>query len=393
MHSSSVQFIKVDSSLNINLLTSIFQIFESIMCDEMPLQEAIQNLDLVAQEQEIYPPWLTLAAHAIASSASVPIFFSGGPIDMAFCFSLGFIVCFGSMYISHRVTRLSRIFDVLLSGVVGFLAAAISTRLPYASTCFYSLSIGGVVNLLPGYATLVSVLEIADGVVASGTLRLTTTLIYSLLLGFGLAIGANTHQILFPSLALESSSAACKGAISPLYHIILVPLYTAASIIKLKASIDKYPIMLLLAALSHAVHIITLQHFAAYPHVATILAAFVISSTSNVYARLKPTIGFADMMTGLMFLVPGSIGVASSLNIFGETFIASSKSMSEISVFLNAGQQGIVFAAHMLIIAASVSVGLVLAAMALYPVRTLIDYKRSSPDEYKRKNWVGEVTF
>ncbi|KAI9019316.1 hypothetical protein CLU79DRAFT_704808 [Phycomyces nitens] len=388
----SVQLIKVNSSLNLNRLISIFQLFESVMCDEISVLDATRSLEPIVCRPSIYPTWLIIAAHAVASSISTPMFFGGGPIDMLFGLSLGFIVVIGSIYVSHRVTRLATIFDILLSGVVGFLATVISTRLPSRDVCFYALSIGGVVNLLPGYATLVSILEIADGAIASGTLRLTTTLIYSLLLGFGLAIGANTHQLIFPSLALESSSAACKSTMSPLYHIILVPLFAATSVIKLKGNPQDYPVMLVLAVISHAVHTITLQNFAAYPHMATILAAFAVASASNIYARLRPTVGFADMLTGLMFLVPGSIGVASSLDTFGEA-ISSSSPMSEISVILNAGQQGIAFAAHMLIIAASVSVGLVLAAVVMYPLRKLIDFRRGSSHEYKRKNWVGEVTL
>lgn len=135
-----------------------------------------------------------------------------------------------------------------------------------------------------------------------------------------------------------------------------------------------------------------MNYFVAYPHIATVLAAFGVATASNVYARLVPTVGFVDMIMGLLFLVPGSVGVSSSLDTFGQALTSSP--MTEVSVILNAGQQGIIFSSHMMVIAVSVSVGLVLAAAVLYPVRKMLDYKRSRKNnKYRVRDWVGEVTF
>jgi hypothetical protein len=81
------------------------------------------------------------------------------------------------------------------------------------------------------------------------------------------------------------------------------------------------------------------------------------------------------------------VGVASSLEAF-----TSNVHPSEVSIILNAGQQGVVFATHMMIITVAVSVGLVLVALVVYPVRQIVDYRRKTP-RYRRRNWVGEVTF
>ncbi|KAG0183436.1 hypothetical protein DFQ29_004380 [Apophysomyces sp. BC1021] len=387
-----VQLIKVDSSLDLHQLTRIYEVFESVLCDEITVQDASEALNPILQAEPVYPLWMILAAHAVASSSSMPLFFSGTALDMLIGLALGLILAIGTTHVSRRVTRFSSIFDVLLSAVIGFLSATASTRLSPSATCFYALSVGGVVSLLPGYATLISLLEIAAGAVAAGTLRLTTTLVYSLLIGFGLAIGASVHELLFPSLALVASSAACENTLPMSFHILLVPMFAVANAIILKEHPSKYPIMLALAILSHTVHHVSLQNFVAYPHIATVLAAFAVAIASNIYARLKATIGFVDMITGLLFLVPGSVGVASSLNTFGQA-LSSSSPMTEMSVILNAGQQGIVFAAHMMVITVSVSVGLVLAAVVIYPLRKLVDCRCSSPYRYRRKDWVGEITF
>jgi uncharacterized membrane protein YjjB (DUF3815 family) len=358
------------------------------MCDEITVEKALKRLDTISEQEHLYPIWLTWIAYAVSSSVSAPLFFSGGVVDMGFGLALGLIVGVGTIHVSNRITRFSSIFDVLLSAFVGFIAAVVASRFPSTTSCFYALSIGGVVSILPGYTTLVSVLEISSGEIASGTLRLTTTLIYSLFIGFGLAIGASFHKLLFPMLNLMSpDTQQCEDGISPLYNILFVPIFAIANLIILRGHPSKFPIVLSLAILSYSVHYFSLEWFNGYPHVATVLAAFAVAIVSNFYARFKSTIGFVDMITGLMFLVPGSVGVASSLGTFTSTIHAN-----EISIILNAGQQGVIFATHMMIITVAASVGLVLAAAFVYPIRKIVDYRRKTP-RYRRRNWVGEITF
>lgn len=385
---ASVQIIKAESVLDLHRLTKAYKLFESLLCDEITLDEAFQHLNPISQAEPIYPMWLTLLAYAVASSVSTQLFFSGGAVDMTFGFFLGLIVSVGILHVSKGVTRFASIFDVLLSAVVGFIASAVAARFPTTTSCFYAMSIGGVVSILPGYTTLISVLEIAAGEVASGTLRLITSLVYSLLVGFGLAIGASFHKLVFPDLLLVSTDTQrCENGTSPYFHILYVPLFALANLIILRGHISKFPIIVSLAALSHSVHFFSLQYFVTYQHIATVLSAFAVAMVSNLYARFRPTVGFVDMITGLLFLVPGSVGVASSVNTF-----TSKAHPNELSIIVNAGQQGMIFATHMMIITVAVSLGLVLAAVIVYPVRKIVDYRRKTP-RYRRRNWVGEITF
>ncbi|KAI9270664.1 hypothetical protein BDA99DRAFT_434571 [Phascolomyces articulosus] len=366
----AAQLITVSAGLDLNRFCLTYRLFESVLYEEIGIREAILALDQISLGAPLYSWWLTWLGYGLASSSSMPLFFEGGCMDMLFGFVWGLVVSGGVVHLSTKVTRFASIFDVVLSAMIGFLSAVVASRLSL-STCFYSLSIGGVVTLLPGYATLTALLEIGSGAaVASGTLKLTTTLFYSLLIGFGLAIGASTHQLIFPSLALVSSSDICERNLSRLYDMLLVPLFAAGQLIILQARWQKYPIMLILAALSHALHRICLSHFVVYPHVATVLASLAVALVANLYSRLTPTVGFVDMIMGLLFLVPGSVGVSSSL----------------------ACQQGLIFSSHMMVIAVSVSVGLVLAATLLYPVRKILDHKRKK-SSYHTKDWVGDITF
>lgn len=135
------------------------------------------------------------------------------------------------------------------------------------------------------------------------------------------------------------------------------------------------PIIMCLAALSHSVQ-----------HIAIVLSAFAVAMVFNLYARIRPLIGFLDMITGLLFFAPGSVGVALSVNT-----LTSKKHPNELSITVKAGQQGMIFATHIMITVA-VSFGLVLAAVIFYLARKVADYGRKMP-RYKRRNWVGEITI
>lgn len=92
------------------------------------------------------------------------------------------------------------------------------------------------------------------------------------------------------------------------------------------------------------------------------------------------------MITGLLFFVPGSVGVALSVNT-----LTSKKHPNELSITVKAGQQGMIFATHIMITVAA-SFGLLLAAVVFYLARKVADYGRKMP-RYKRRNLVGEITF
>lgn len=75
------------------------------------------------------------------------------------------------------------------------------------------------------------------------------------MIGFGLAIGASAHKLIYPSLILISNETQqCANCIYAYYHLVLVPLFPLANLIILKGQPSKFPVALLLASLSHAVH-------------------------------------------------------------------------------------------------------------------------------------------
>lgn len=84
----------------------------------------------------------------------------------------------------------------------------------------------------------------------------------------------------------------------------------------------------------------------------TVAAAFAVGVVSNLYARYGRDIAVGPMLSGIMSLVPGSLGVKGSLEF--ETRNTS---------------VGINFVHEMLVVSASVTVGLLASSVVVFPMR------------------------
>lgn len=82
-------------------------------------------------------------------------------------------------------------------------------------------------------------------------------------------------------------------------------------------------------------------------------AAFLVGLISNAYSRLSNDIAIAPILSGILMLVPGSMGVRSSLLILGN----------------NIGS-GTNVAFQMISIAMSITVGLFSSSLVVWPIRT-----------------------
>lgn len=80
---------------------------------------------------------------------------------------------------------------IVIACINAFLAAALAST---GHFCFAAVASGSVVLILPGYIVLCGSLELANRSIISGSVRLVYSILYSLFLGFGLAMGSEVYQ-------------------------------------------------------------------------------------------------------------------------------------------------------------------------------------------------------
>lgn len=223
--------------------------------------------------------------------------------------------------------------------------------------------------------TVCSALEIQSHAIVPGSIRIVYAIIYSLLLGFGITVGA----VLFGFMDKNATSnLTCENPLSDGgYWIFLwVPLFTICISILYQAKWRQLPAMVVVAFAGYVVNFFTSQKLSASPQIANTLGAFTVGVLANLYSRIRHGVAAATLIPAIFVQVPGGLaasgGLLSGLVVANEITNSNQEVNGTGSVELSDGQSinTVVFnvAASMIQIAIGIAVGLFMSALIIYPL-------------------------
>ncbi|KAF8934523.1 hypothetical protein BGZ58_005645 [Dissophora ornata] len=345
-HTSETHLLKVSAGLDMYKCALVHKVHKMVTHSSMPVEEAIMKLDAINTEKDVNPRWLTILAYATASFCTAPMFFKGSWIDAGVSFLIGGAV--GLMvWLSEKVPSYAHICDVTMSLVVAFVAEA----LQHSNVCQSAVKLAGIVILLPGYTITCAILELSSRHIISGSVRLFFAVIFSLLLGYGLTIGASIWT-LFDHTSTDSGPNQCSAPpLDPKWNILFVPLFAISLNIWLKAHPRQWPLATVLSIVGFVVSYVCSTYAGATTDVSSALAAFAIGLLGNIYQRWTKQLSFQAVVCAVFFLVPGSMGLKGAMSMFTDDMTG-----------------GINFAIQMVITAIAISVGLFASALVVYPM-------------------------
>lgn len=156
--------------------------------------------------RQIYRPWQLCVFGGFCSSSICIVGFSGSFLDALMSFPMGAALV-GIQLASARnevwlvsvnfYTRLtleqlySNIFEITVATLFSFMSSALAATNYF---CYSALASSSVVLILPGFIVLTGSLELISRNIISGSVRLCYAVVYSLFLGFGLAMGAQAFE-------------------------------------------------------------------------------------------------------------------------------------------------------------------------------------------------------
>ncbi|KAF9375872.1 hypothetical protein CPC16_000472 [Podila verticillata] len=328
--------------------THLLKVHKMVTHESMPVEEAIMKLEAINSERDANPRWATILAYATSGLCTAPMFFNGSWIDAGVGFLLGGAV--GLMvWLAEKVPSYARICEITMSVVVAFVAEALHGYVD----CGTAIKLAGIVIILPGYTITCAILELSSRHIISGSVRLFYAVVFSLLLGYGLSIGASLWHLFDPSSNSGStgSSTACTPSLDPKWNIMFVPLFAISLNIWLKAHPRQWLLATVLSIVGYAVSYTSSVYGGAKTEVSSALAAFAIGFCGNVYQRVTRQLSFQAVVCAVFFLVPGSIGLRGAIAWFSD----------DISTGVN-------FALQMVVTAIAISVGLFASALVVYPM-------------------------
>ncbi|KAF8950466.1 hypothetical protein BGZ46_004495 [Entomortierella lignicola] len=344
-HTSETHLLKVSAGLNMHKFAQTHQILKMVTHSSMPVEEAIMKLDAINTEKDLWPRWAIILSFAVASFTTAPMFYGGDWIDALVAAALGVLVGLMS-WASEYLPSYAHICEVTISVVVSFIAEALHSHI-----CRSSVKMGGTVMLLPGFSITTAILELSSRHMISGSVRLFYAIIYSLLLGYGLTIGASLYNLIDPGSVPVGVTATCPNTLSPLWNILLIPLFALSLNIYLKLHPRQWSLATVLAVVGYVVSYSLATWAGAKTEVSSAVASFAVGFIGNIYQRMTHQLTFPGVVCAIFFLVPGSLGLKGAMAWFTDDMTG-----------------GVNFALQMVIAAIAISVGLFASALVVYPM-------------------------
>lgn len=174
-----------------------------------------------------------------------------------------------------------------------------------------------------------------------------------------MAIGSSL-VVWVPSRELDPDEV-CPNRPAFVWSLVLLPLLAVSFNMFFKARIRQYPIMTLTAMLAFAVSKIITTYLPGAQEIQAVAASLVVGLTSNIYARIYNEVAIAPLLSGILLLVPGALGVKSAMGFLGKNTV-------------NGGS----FAFQMLTIGLSITVGLFIGSLIVWPMKPMKPYKEKS---------------
>ncbi|EER24686.1 hypothetical protein CPC735_060560 [Coccidioides posadasii C735 delta SOWgp] len=320
-HTTELKLLKYPPGLDLGRLADVHEIYKEVVHDVIGVEEAIQTLDEINRRKDKYNKWWLIFFYGCASACVGPFAFEAGALDMPIAFLLGCILGALKYLVVPRSPLYSNVFELTAAMVTSFLARAFgSIRADSGESrrlfCFPALAQSSIALILPGYMVLCSSLELQSRNMLAGSVRLVYSIIYSLVLGFGMMLGTSFYGSMDP---YATSAYACRGAArfgninEYARKFPSVILFTLCLVMINQAKWKQAPVMIIISFAGYVVNFFSVKRFANNTQIASVLGAFVIGVMGNLYSRLRHGLAAAAILPAIFVQVPSGLAASGSL--------------------------------------------------------------------------------
>ncbi|KAF8949312.1 hypothetical protein BGZ47_006849 [Haplosporangium gracile] len=342
-HTSDTRHLRCTQGMDMYKLSKVYKIAWGVLHGK-GIEEANRALERVTVEPGYYPVWVTVMSWMTTAAFVAPLAFNGSWLDTALAGLCGLLVGLLGV-VAAKFPVYGNVFEVTSSILVGFIARSFGDRV-----CFAAVSLAGVVVLLPGLLLTQAIMELASRNIVSGSVRMFYALMYAFFLGFGLSLGAELWIFVSRDHA-EPSSDVCQHGVNHWWFFLIFPAVSTSINIVFNAHPCQWLGMTLVTAVGY-----TVSYFmTAGPQVTPAIAAFAVGIAGQAYGRITGNLSYVPLLSGVLLLVPGSVGVRGVL-----AFIGADPTQGDPS-------QGFQFALSMVNIAVSITLGVFCSALVWYP--------------------------
>ncbi|PSR85688.1 hypothetical protein BD289DRAFT_368231 [Coniella lustricola] len=349
--------------LDIGACEHVFHLYKEVVHGDVAVEEATQRLaDLIAAPP-FYKPWWIVPFYGFASALACLWAYGGWWLDMPIAFLLGSIVGMLQVIFAARNPLYANVLEVTAALVTSFGArafASIGGAQKYF--CFPSIAESSITTILPGYIVLCGTLELQSKSITAGSTRLFYAIIYSLLLGYGMAVGSQIWAAIYPDAPTSST---CPRTVDPRWKILLVPSYLVVQAVLIRARPRQIPVQVIIGSAAYTVNYFVSQYATA--QVADTASALTLGILGHLWARSQRAFAFAAVVAGIMVLVPSGLSAQGGLITGLEEPLFNNGTSTE-STYQQNIYQSFSVGAQMITVAIGLAVGIFMSALVVYPL-------------------------
>lgn len=385
-HTSETHFVKSSSALVLGQLHAVHTVYRQVVHDEVGVEEGAEELSRLLKEPPCYKVWQRIILAGATCWVIAPLSFGGSFVDAFVAAAYGCGLTFLNLHVARKNAMYSNIFEISVAVIISFISRGLSTT---GIFCYQAIASSGVILVLPGYvirkcraflsrlnslltfplfrvsSSVCGSLELASKNMIAGSVRMVYAIIYSLFLGFGIAIGSDVYFLLDPAarktmyVPLDTQTevsgtfiadnstmmAPWSGTFSfhngtantlsvgtincerqpdwpwyqqpmtPWLNFLFVPLF---SILLCLNNLQPWktkelPVMIIIACVGYVANM-TANHFIfSRSDVVSAIGSFVIGILGNAYSRIFRGTAFTAMAVAVLFLVPSGMAMAGGL--------------------------------------------------------------------------------
>ncbi len=317
------------ATVDLGKLVELEGLIDAVCDDAMSPEQAVVRVGEIAAGRPPYGRIVTLASHAVSSATSAT--FLGGSwrevvVAAVIGASTGLLALAG-----RRIAAVARLFEFLAAGAAAVIAIAAAHWLPPLSV--FTVTLAGLIILLPGFGLTVALNELATRHLASGTARLSGALVTFVTLAFGVALGSRIGELVFGPVPLGASGTGEGWA--EVFCLLLAP---AALAVLLRAPWRELPYLVLAGFIGFYGGRWGARGLS--PELGMFVGAFVLGLASNLYAWWRRRPAATTLVPGILLLVPGGLGYRSVTELLSRDVvpgIATAIDMTLVAVSLVAG--------------------------------------------------------
>ena len=329
-----------DSAIDLQALSLLDETLLDVTRGRKSAAQGLAEVRLITASPPRFPWYMRVLASGMGAAA-ISVFLGGGVRELTAAIPVGLAV--GALSVlARRMQRLTSLVELL----AGFLAAVLTLALGHVLQPFHlaTVVLAGLILLLPGLSITLGVSELAARHLVSGSARLAGATVSLVSLGLGVAVG----YAIFTKLGWVPPAG--PGREIPGQWLTALAVVASSGALLVVTNSRPRDIWVVLCAVVVAVYGARLGAWLLGPTVGVVVASLLLGLGSNLYARLTSRPAAVPLVPGLAALVPGALGFRG------------------ISAFLRSATGSLEILAAVLVIAAGLVVGL-LVADATLPAR------------------------